>query len=467
VTPTTGGGGAATPELDALAPFFPAYELEEFIGRGGMGAVYRARHRKLDRPVALKILTSPDPTDPTFAERFAREARALARLDHAGIVGVHDFGEVGGFYFLVMDYVDGANLREVLRGGPMSRNDVLSIIPQLCDALQYAHENGVVHRDIKPENILLDQEGRVRIADFGLAMVATGEFPGVSLTASGHTLGTPHYMAPEQVAGGGVDHRADLYALGVVLYEMLTGSLPLGRFDSPSSRTGTDTRLDPVVMKALEADPAGRYQHATELRDAVSGTQRLRPTREDEASTEPQRQLPPWVGYALPAALGLATIVLPWIESPQHFYGWEVTVETVWFPWAVPTWLLALVPLVVCGVRWLRASGYSIPRAPTGLLLGWACLLIGNFALAALWTPAHASAQFGLGGVVLFGVLAWLAFSSIKSWYLERRGSVEEREKARRLRLAQQRRRTTSQKRKVRTRAGGASRRRRGERTAP
>ncbi len=217
------------PPIEDLAPHLPQYELLEPIGRGGMGAVYLARHRKLDRRVAIKVLLAAADGDPTFAERFAREAQALARLDHPGIVGVHDFGDAGDFCYLVMDYVEGANLRAVMQQGQLGRTDVLQISSQLCDALQYAHEHGVVHRDIKPENILIDQYGIVRLADFGLAKVATAG-PQPSLTRTGGAVGTPHYMAPELLAGRAADHRADLYALGVVLYEMLTGTLPIGRF---------------------------------------------------------------------------------------------------------------------------------------------------------------------------------------------------------------------------------------------
>src|SRR5581483_1437923 len=162
-----------------LAPLFPQLEILELIGQGGMGAVYKARQPSLDRLVAVKVLPREAGQDPAFAERFGREARALARLGHPNIVAVHDVGKAGDFYYFVMEYVDGPNLRQVLRDGQLAPEQALRVVPQVCDALQYAHEEGIVHRDIKPENILFDMRGRVKIADFGLAKLMgrdTGHF---------------------------------------------------------------------------------------------------------------------------------------------------------------------------------------------------------------------------------------------------------------------------------------------------
>ena len=151
-----------------LAPLFPQLEILELIGQGGMGAVYKARQKELDRIVALKILP-PGIGDAAFAERFAREAKALARLNHPGIVTIYEFGRSNGLFFFLMEFVDGATLRQVLHGGRISSREALAIVPAICDALQYAHDQGIVHRDIKPENILLDRRGRTKVADFGLA----------------------------------------------------------------------------------------------------------------------------------------------------------------------------------------------------------------------------------------------------------------------------------------------------------
>jgi serine/threonine protein kinase len=278
--PTQTGGGVGhfdPPTPEKLADSFPQLEVLELIGQGGMGAVYRARQPTLDRTVALKILAPHLVQDPAFAERFSREARTLARLSHPHIVSIHDFGEADGLYYLVMEYVDGATLREVMRAGRLSAADALGLVPQLCDALQFAHETGIVHRDIKPENILLDHAGNVKIADFGLAkLIAPDRVDGVSLTISGAVLGTPVYMAPEQIEHPlDVDHRADIYAVGVVFYEMLTGELPLGRFVPPSRKVEVDVRVDEVVLKALEKEPRLRYQQASDVRteiDNISST---------------------------------------------------------------------------------------------------------------------------------------------------------------------------------------------------
>src|SRR5687767_3494648 len=211
-----GRGEAQSPE--AIAPLFPQLEILECLGRGGMGVVYKARQRALDRIVALKILAPERERDAEFAARFAREAQALARLSHPHIVTVHDFGEVkaadgSALFYLLMEFVDGVNLRQVLRTRRIAPEQALAIVPTICDALQYAHSRGIVHRDIKPENLLLDKSGAVKIADFGIAKIV-----GVDAAPEGKPAGTPEYMAPEQhTAPESADHRADIYSLGVVL----------------------------------------------------------------------------------------------------------------------------------------------------------------------------------------------------------------------------------------------------------
>lgn len=264
----------APPHPQALGILFPQLDILNLIGAGGMGAVYRARQRGLDRMVALKVLAPSMSSDPAFAERFAREARTLARLNHPNIVDVYDLGQAGPLYYFLMEFVDGLNLRQSLQAHRMTLRETLAIVPQICEALEYAHEEGVVHRDIKPENILLDQKGRVKITDFGISKLL-GATQATPLTQPSHILGTMHYMAPEQFENPlTVDHRADLYSLGVVFYEMLTGELPLGRFALPSRKAGVDSRLDEVVLKTLEKDPELRCQEASEVRvqvEAISG----------------------------------------------------------------------------------------------------------------------------------------------------------------------------------------------------
>ncbi len=239
--------------------------------------------------MALKILPSEVGRDTAFAERFTREAQAMARLSHPNIVHVYDFGKTPSppaplpegegrpeplFYF-IMEYVDGFNLRQAMQSGNMSPDDALAIVPQVCDALQFAHDEGIVHRDIKPENILVDKKGRVKIADFGLAKLLGQAAGDVSLTGTQQVMGTLRYMAPEQIEGAkSVDHRADIYSLGVVFYELLTGEVPVGRFAPPSKKVHIDVRLDEVVLRALEEKPEQRYQHASEVKTAVENVSR-------------------------------------------------------------------------------------------------------------------------------------------------------------------------------------------------
>ena len=273
------------PPLEEVARLFPQLEILGFIGQGGMGAVYKARQKALDRVVALKILPPGIGMDAAFAERFTREAKALARLNHTGIVTLYEFGQADGLFFFLMEFVDGMNLRHLFEVERISAREALAIVPQICDALQYAHDQGIVHRDIKPENILLDRQGRVKVADFGLAkLVGTdaggspltpalspcGGEGGPNLTDAGKVMGTPQYMAPEQREHPTeVDHRADIYSLGVVFYQMLTGELPGKPIEAPSHKVRIDVRLDEVVLRALQKEPQRRYQQVSQVKTAV------------------------------------------------------------------------------------------------------------------------------------------------------------------------------------------------------
>jgi len=273
------------PTIEELASEFPQLDFVRLLGSGGMGAVYLANQVRLARPVAVKILPPDLADDAAFAERFLREARALARLSHPNIVGVFDFGQTpGGLYYFLMEYIEGPTLRQVVANRSAEPKQALEIVRQVCDALQYAHDKGVVHRDIKPENVLLDNHGRVKIADFGLAKLlglaetAPGSPAAGSLTGTRQAMGTPHYMAPEQIMGSrSVDHRADIYSLGVVFYELLTGELPLGRFAPPSRKVQVDVRLDDVVLRTLEAEPEQRYQKASDVKTDVESISFLPP----------------------------------------------------------------------------------------------------------------------------------------------------------------------------------------------
>ena len=264
-------GGFVPLKPDQLAEKFPQLEIIELLGQGGMGAVYKARQKQLDRFVALKILPPEVGQNAAFAERFTREARSLAKLNHPEIVTVHEFGHTeDGLYYFLMEFVDGTDLRHIIQAGELTSDQALAIVPKVCEALHYAHKKGIVHRDIKPENILLDTEGNVKIADFGLARLLDRPTSAYTLTQSGQQMGTPHYMAPEQIEHPQeVDHRADIYSLGVVFYEMLTGELPIGLFAPPSKKVHVDVRLDEVVLHTLEKEPGRRYQHASEIKTDV------------------------------------------------------------------------------------------------------------------------------------------------------------------------------------------------------
>ncbi|MEI6176570.1 MAG: serine/threonine-protein kinase [Verrucomicrobiota bacterium] len=278
------GGHAAhlpPPSPEEIADKFPGYEILECLGRGGMGVVYKARQKSLNRLVAIKILAPERVDDGRFAERFTIEAELLAKLSHPHIVTIHDFGETAGLFYLVMEFIDGVNLRDLLRDGKIEPEQALAIVPPICDALQYAHDKGIVHRDIKPENLLLDREGRIKIADFGIAKLigtvasvydrrwfsSASEVRQTDATINAGTIG---YSAPEQASDPQhVDQRADIYSLGVVLYEMLTGERPNNELVAPSKKVQIDVRLDEIVLRALERTPALRYQTAGEFRTMV------------------------------------------------------------------------------------------------------------------------------------------------------------------------------------------------------
>ena len=263
-------GGFKAPEPNELNGRIEGIEVMELLGRGGMGAVYRARQINLDRPVAVKIMSPELSVQPAFDERFRREARTLAKLSHPNIVTIYDFGQAGEYCYLVMELVDGVNLREAIVSSAITPEQALTIIPNICDALQYAHNQGVVHRDIKPENVLIGMHGGVKIADFGLAKLLDHEAVDFTLTATQQVLGSRNYMAPEQIEKPTtVDHRADIYSLGVVFYELLTGELPLGRFSLPSEKADIDGQLDEVVLRTLEKEPDRRFQQASQVRTAL------------------------------------------------------------------------------------------------------------------------------------------------------------------------------------------------------
>jgi serine/threonine-protein kinase len=267
------------PETPGPRVFSGRYELNHLIARGGMAEVYRAHDRLLDRPVALKVLFPELSVDRSFVERFRREAQAAANLSHPNIVPVFDWGEDSGTYFIVMEFVDGRPLSSILKtAGPLAADRTAEIAAPVAAALGYAHKHGVVHRDVKPGNVLITDDGQVKVTDFGIARAVNTE---ESLTQTGAVMGTATYFSPEQAEGMGVDARTDIYSLGVVLFEMVTGRPPfLG--DTPVAVASKHVRDHPplprelnpsipptfeaIILKAMDKNPDNRYATSEELR---------------------------------------------------------------------------------------------------------------------------------------------------------------------------------------------------------
>jgi len=425
-----------------LAPFFPQLEILECLGRGGMGVVYKARQKSLNRFVALKLLAPERVRDTQFAERFTREAQALAALSHPNIVTIYDFGQAGGFYFLLMEFVDGLNLRQLLRMRKFTPEEALAIVPPLCDALQLAHNRGIVHRDIKPENLLLNKDGRVKVADFGIAKMlgavdAAGKSGGAS--APGITtqtaVGTPGYSAPEQKTDPQrVDSRADIYSLGVVFYEMLTGELPGKRIEPPSSRMGgiqIDVRLDEIVLRALEREPERRYQTAGELKTVietvVAETLKHGGTGSFAPGTGPRGtavlSAPRWSRTAIAGAVGIGfflVVILLWLmdwpASSDPSFGH--TLPQILFRGAVlPAGLVAVLAGTILGwiavarirrsagrIRGLRLAAFEGLFLPL-LTVDFFILLAWAFAVKAL------AASRGLGGSMFRNLWDFASFT--------------------------------------------------------
>ncbi len=252
------------PSVEEMNALLPQYAFEKLAAYGGMGAVFKGRQRSLDRPVAIKILPPEFGAELTFAERFKSEARAMAKLNHTNVVGVYDFGiTTGGHLYLVMEWIEGPTLHELIHKGSIPVRKVAHLGMQLCDALAYAHSHKILHRDIKPGNIMINQDDQVKVADFGLARPITGE-------AEENPFGTPDYAAPEIMARQAVDQRADIFAAGVVLYEMLTGRVPKNPRRSVTEYAPVSKRWDELIEQATHPDPAKRIQDALDLRARIS-----------------------------------------------------------------------------------------------------------------------------------------------------------------------------------------------------
>jgi tRNA A-37 threonylcarbamoyl transferase component Bud32 len=426
------GSAKGTPPTHAeLTAAFPQLEIMELIGAGGMGFVFKARQPKLDRLVALKILPRSLAADPAFAERFTREGRVLARLSHPNIVTIHDFGQASGFFYLLMEFVDGVNLRQAMKVGRFTPAQALAVVPKICEALQFAHQEGILHRDIKPENILLDSKGRVKIADFGIAKLLGSEAqsfglssldsaaegnsltseagkPGdANLTEVGKAPGTPQYMAPEQLAHPqDVDHRADIYSLGVVFYEMLTGELPVGRFAPPSEKSTVDPRMDEVVLRALERERERRTQTAGEMKtqlQTVAIASQLASGNEAETGPEAMKPRQDWWTWSPIQAREVGEICAHFTKAERNHMSLLGLLCAAWIPGTIwgtfflvrsnfgpGKWIVALVWLILLGVSipmlqrfmrhflcstiWAREHGYAPER-----------LRMFSFSTATLW----------------------------------------------------------------------------------
>ncbi len=309
------------PSLDEVQAILPAYEFIGLIGCGGMGAVYHARQRSLRRSVAVKILPAAlmNRLEANFAERFRREALTMGRLNHPGIVTAIESGEAGGFLYLVMEHVDGPDVSRMLRqSGRLAPEVAVSIACQLAEALAYAHASGVIHRDIKPGNILLTRDGKVKVTDFGLAYQADDSQP--ELTSSNVAVGTADYLAPEALRHGvRVDARADLYSLGVTLFQMLSGTVPRGRWKMPSQTVGTDPRLDDILRRALATDPDQRYPDSTTILKELEPIRAGLPPTPAEKRAARLRTLRRWA--PVPAILASCLLALPvwrWMNPPPE-----------------------------------------------------------------------------------------------------------------------------------------------------
>ncbi len=357
---------ASLPSISELSEQFPQLQIHRLVGRGGMGAIYHARQTALDRDVALKLIARDVANDTSFLDRFEREAKTLAKLSHPNIVTIFDFGRTAdGQAYLIMEFVDGINLREALQAKSVGHDDALEIVSTICKALAYAHSKGVVHRDIKPENILLGEDGTIKVADFGIAKLVDQSAGTPVLTATRQVLGSLNYLAPEQLeAPNEVDHRVDLYALGVVFYELLTGQLPLGRYDPPSAILGNrvDQRIDAIVMKTLSRKPVQRYQHATELDSALH---ELRPLHSDQvignravvANTPPTPQIAS-VPFSCEAMGGFAEVVGVLYATADKLRAEFRTRDAIWGQLKTKTQVVAI-PTSQLRVAELKSGVFS------------------------------------------------------------------------------------------------------------
>lgn len=297
---STATGRTPTALLSLATALESRYQVLSELGRGGMGIVYQAYDKQLKEQVAIKLLSPLLSTDPEALERLTREVSLARRITHPNVIRIHDLSEVNGLHYVSMEYFSGTNLKEHLkRSGPLSLLGAYQILSQICAGLEVAHSQGVVHRDLKAQNVMIAPSGQIKIIDFGLARSAHLE----GMTATGLIMGTPEYMAPEQVSGKHVDERADIYALGVILFEMLTGRVPFSGDsaiavgfqqlkDPPPSPSSINPQIpeevERIILKALEKEPIRRYRTVDEMRkDFESALPRFPAAASSQAFEQP------------------------------------------------------------------------------------------------------------------------------------------------------------------------------------
>ena len=297
------------PSLEDLAPLFPAYEFQGFIAEGGMGAVYMARQKSLDRPVAIKILQRELSADPEFRASFEAEAKAMARLNHSNLIGVYDFGDADGMLFIVMEMVNGKSLHHSCYGRKIDPVQAGNLVSAISRGLANAHSAGILHRDIKPGNILLDADANPKIGDFGLAQ------PLDQKTGEDETIyGTPGYTAPEVYQRKG-ELRSDIFSVGILLHELLVGKLPDGSGTPPSMLCGCPTSFDAIVARATNASPTMRYASAAELADDLD--QAVKGADHDSGAASNNRLVMPTKGAVPVVSAAAVSRVVGAVASPR------------------------------------------------------------------------------------------------------------------------------------------------------
>src|SRR5437660_7330530 len=320
------------------------YRIMRKLGTGGMANVYLAEDQELGRRVAIKILDDRHAGDDQFVERFRREAKKAASLSHPNIVSIYDRGEAEGTYYIAMEHLDGRSLKElIVARGPAPVHVAIDYARQILAAIRFAHRHGIVHRDIKPHNVLVDAEGSLKVTDFGIARAGASS----QMTEAGSIIGTAQYLSPEQAKGAPVDQTSDLYSVGVVLYELLTGVVPFSGDtpveiamkhlsavpEGPSAQRGEIPRnLDLVILRALAKDPSDRYQSAEEMDADLERVQRgaaVSPATEEAATAIISRPPPP---PAAPTAITQARAPVPY-APPAAYYDYDEPRRRAFWPW--------------------------------------------------------------------------------------------------------------------------------------